>query len=99
MQGRTGRSPLLVAACVAAIACGSLPAGASAAGTPSEQPGSTPTQPSSPPSTPSADVLLSNELTLTTWAHSEGIGPIYVHPDTGAARIAKVHLHDSDGFP
>lgn len=94
-----GCSLLLVAACVAASVCGSLPAGASAASVPSEQPGTTPTQPSSPSSTPPADVLLSNERTLTTWAHSDGIGPIYMHPNTAAARIAKVHLHDADGFP
>lgn len=50
-------------------------------------------------SAPPAEAPLSNELTLTTWAHSDGIGPIYVHPETGAARIAKVHLFDADGFP
>jgi hypothetical protein len=76
-----------------------------AAGVPGEPPGvasapapSSPTV-SSPTSTPPAEVALSNELTLTTWAHSEGIGAIYAHPDTAAARIARVHLYDADGFP
>jgi hypothetical protein len=44
-------------------------------------------------------VSLSNEVTLTTWAHPEGVGPIYVIPDTSAPRIAEVHLYDADGFP
>jgi L,D-transpeptidase catalytic domain len=100
MRARTRHSSFLVASCVAAIACGAAqPSAASAASVPSEQPGSTPTQPSSPSSASSAGVLLSNERTLTTWAHSDGTGPIYVHPNTGAARIARVHLHDADGFP
>lgn len=102
MRVRSRRSSLLVGVCAAAIACGAaLPDAASAASAPSEppQPSLTAPQPSSPTSSPSADVLLSNEQTLTTWAHSEGTGPIYVHPNTAAARIAKVHLHDADGFP
>jgi hypothetical protein len=44
-------------------------------------------------------VALSNELTLTTWAYSEGIGAIYASPDTKSKRIATAHLHDPDGFP
>src|ERR1700690_1934596 len=75
---------LVVAVCTAAIACGAaLPAGASAA--------SAPGQP--------ATVALSNDLTLTTWAHPEATGGIYAKPEPGAARVAKVHLYDADGFP
>jgi hypothetical protein len=60
---------------------------------PTSQPG----QPSPPP--PLAEISLSNERTLTTWAQPESIGGIYVHPATGAARLAMVHLFTADGFP
>jgi len=85
MRARSGLTPALaLAVCAAAIACGAvLPVGAGAA-----------TAPSQP-----ATVALSNDRTLTTWAHPEDTGPIYARPDTGAARIAKVHLYDADGFP
>src|SRR5665213_2723479 len=58
-----------------------------------QQPGSGATAP-----VPSS-VPLSNELTLSSWAHPESPGPIYAHPDTHSARIAKVHLYTADGFP
>src|SRR5271167_184904 len=85
MKARSGLpQALAMAACAAAIACGTvLPAGASAASA-SGQP---------------ATVALSNDRTRTTWAHPEDTGPIYAQPDTGAVPIAKVHLYDADGFP
>jgi hypothetical protein len=86
----------LAIVCSAAIASAALlPAGASAAieGTPSEQPSAG----ASPPSAP-AYVALSNELTLTVWAHPESTGQIYAHPNLAAARVARVRLFDPDGF-
>ncbi len=41
---------------------------------------------------------LSNELTLTTWAHPELEGPIYAQPSFHSRRIATVHLLTEDGF-
>jgi hypothetical protein len=85
MNARSGLSPVLaMAACSAAIACGALLPAAASAASASEQP---------------ATVALSNDRTLTTWAHPEETGPIYAQPDTSAARVAKVHLYDADGFP
>jgi hypothetical protein len=101
MSGRGALTPLLVLAmCVGAIIGVTLrPAAAGAAGVPSDPLGVTAPQPSSPPASPPATVALSNELTLTTWAFSEGIGAIYASPDTRARRIATAHLHGPDGFP
>ncbi len=83
------RPRVAIAACSAALACGSLlPAGASGASAPVQSPGP-----------PRSSVLLSNELTFTTWAHPGSVGPIFARADTGAALVAKVHLYDADGFP
>jgi hypothetical protein len=38
-------------------------------------------------------------VTLTTWAHPEGEGPIYLHADPRSRRIARIHLCTADGFP
>lgn len=104
MRAKGGRPQRLVfAVCVGATIAAALmlaPVGAGAAlGPPSEQPGATAPQPSSPPASPQAAVGLSNEVTLTTWAYSEGIGAVYASPDTKAKRIATARLHDPDGFP
>jgi L,D-transpeptidase catalytic domain len=64
----------------------------STSGTPSQQPASSGS--TAPPIS-----RLSNELTLTVWAHPEGTGRIYLHPSTRASRVAKIHLYDADGFP
>ncbi len=79
---------LVMALCTAAVTGGALfPVAAGATSSPSLEP---------PASTA---VELSNERTVTTWAHSESPGQIYAGPDTRAARVAKVRLYDADGFP
>jgi L,D-transpeptidase catalytic domain len=93
---------LVLAVCVGASACAAqapVASGAVAAiSTPSEPPSATSPQPSSPATSPQETVALSNELTLTTWAYSEGIGAVYATPDTHSKRIATAHLQDPDGF-
>jgi hypothetical protein len=42
---------------------------------------------------------LSNDSTLTTWAHPAHGGPIYAHPRRSARVIARVHMLTEDGFP
>jgi L,D-transpeptidase catalytic domain len=42
---------------------------------------------------------LSNEWTLTTWAHPIEAGPIFERPELHAPRLARVHLETEDGFP
>ncbi len=87
MSARRVLWPLQVmAGCAVALTLGLLvPAGASAA--------SAPSQPAL------VEAQLSNELTLTTWAHPEAVGPIRARPATDEAAIATVRLYDPDGFP
>ena len=56
-------------------------------------------QPVPTTSSPPADVSLSNERTLTTWAHPVEIAPIYTKPEAHVRRIASTHLETEDGFP
>lgn len=42
---------------------------------------------------------LSNERTLSTWAHSVGQGNIYASPQSHARRAGRIHLETEDGFP
>jgi L,D-transpeptidase catalytic domain len=60
----------------------------------------TPTAAETPPASasPPADVRLSNERTLTTWAHAAELVPIYEYPDTHARRIGHLHYQTEDGF-
>jgi len=59
-----------------------------------------PQQPASPTTTGAASIAqLSNETTLTIWAHPEIPGQIYVQPDSRSRRIAKLHMYTEDGFP
>jgi lipoprotein-anchoring transpeptidase ErfK/SrfK len=59
-----------------------------------------PTAEQAPPASgPPADVSLSNERTLTTWAHPVEIAPIYAKPEAHARRITSTHLETEDGFP
>lgn len=110
MMGR-GRS-LLHVVCVLALAqAGALGATASADTPPTQQP-SVPSPPPQQPATespapqqpgttspvPAADVRLSNERTLTTWAHPVSTLPIYSRPDTAARRVTRVRLETEDGF-
>jgi hypothetical protein len=105
----------LVTACWAFVPAGASAASSAGQPTggvaaPSEQPavqsspgapGSTTPQPGSSSPAPSNDAgdQLSNERTVTVWAYSESPGRIYAHPDTHTARVAKVRLYNSDGFP
>ncbi len=108
--GRRRRPPAcVVAACAAAILCGAvLPNAAGAQSAAGQQRGSVPVpgEGSVAPSetgpqtgAPERFVSLSNERTVTTWAHPESIGGIYAQPVNGAARIAEIHLFNADGFP
>jgi L,D-transpeptidase catalytic domain len=54
--------------------------------------------PEEPPPSGAAVTSLSNEVTLTTWAHPEVEGAIYARPETRSHRIARVQLTTSDGF-
>jgi hypothetical protein len=42
---------------------------------------------------------LSDGLALTTWAHAEGTGPIYAHPETRSRKLARLRMYTPDGFP
>jgi L,D-transpeptidase catalytic domain len=42
---------------------------------------------------------LSNERTLTVWAHPLETGAIRTRPEAGAPRVARIHLATEDGFP
>jgi hypothetical protein len=74
-------------------------------GTPPVQ--STPASPPTPPSTdgapstpaPTTPVALSNERTVTTWAHPVEETSIREHPVVRSRTIARTHLETEDGFP
>jgi hypothetical protein len=50
-----------------------------------------------PATTPSVKQL-SNEVTLTVWAHSEIRGPIYARPSPSSRTVGQLHLYTADGF-
>jgi len=54
---------------------------------------------SGPAAVPPSSRRLSNERTLTTWAHPVEPGPIYAMPETNSRRVGRVHLETEDGFP
>ena len=58
-----------------------------------------PQQPGVPAPTPPPDVVLSNEHTLTTWAHPLEEISIFTHPNARSRRVARVHMETEDGFP
>jgi lipoprotein-anchoring transpeptidase ErfK/SrfK len=58
-----------------------------------------PGEPAQAPAAGAQIAQLSNERTLTRWAHPEGEGPIYAEPDAHSRRVGKVHLYTEDGFP
>ncbi|HMD57486.1 MAG TPA: L,D-transpeptidase [Solirubrobacteraceae bacterium] len=55
------------------------------------------TAPTSAPAAP--EERLSNETTLTTWAHPVEEMSIFTRPDVHSRRVARVHLLTEDGFP
>ncbi len=63
---------------------------------PGGSPGGAPPQVAPPATVPGAE--LSNERTLTTWAHPLEPVPIYARPDTHARRLSHLHLETEDGF-
>jgi L,D-transpeptidase catalytic domain len=73
---------------------GALPSPPPQQGTPPTQ--QQPQQPP-PPALP-ADVGLSNERTLTTWAHPVSVLPIYTDPEVHSHEITHTHLETEDGF-
>ena len=54
--------------------------------------------PETPPAFSPSIHSLSNERTLTTWAHPLAPGPIYTQPEPHARRVARIHLETEDGF-
>jgi len=90
-------SPAL-AACVFASA--GVP-GASAMTALTRQPGTTeaiPQQHGASFANSRTDVQLSNERTLTTWAHPALPLPIYAHPESSSRRVSRIHMYTEDGF-
>jgi hypothetical protein len=108
-RGRRALSLLLCACALAGFAASAPPASASEQVGVEQQtaPSPTPAAPgeaappgSTAPSTePPGSLLLSNERTLTTWAHPLMHAPIYVHPDKRSRRIDHVRLETEDGLP
>jgi lipoprotein-anchoring transpeptidase ErfK/SrfK len=99
------RRVLMLASSAALLSGAALwPAAAGATPSVSHPTPAAPTPAVSPPTpaapTPAApgEVQLSNELTLTVWAHPESQGAIYSRPEAKAPRVAKVRLYDPDGF-
>jgi hypothetical protein len=75
------------------------PTTASAQQQPVRAPGSSPgLQPEAAPPPMPADVPLSDERTLTTWARPFEPVPVYSRPDTHARRVTHLHLETEDGF-
>jgi L,D-transpeptidase catalytic domain len=56
-------------------------------------------RPASATPAPVADVALSDERTVTTWAHPVTVLPIYARPDVHAREITHTRLFTEDGFP
>jgi hypothetical protein len=99
MSGRSGTiSALSVLALVGALLALAVScAGASAATSPEAMAPSELGQTEPAPTKPTS-LVLSDEPTLAAWAHPDGTGPIYAHPDPGSKRIAGVRLFNADGF-
>ncbi|HXR29135.1 MAG TPA: L,D-transpeptidase [Solirubrobacteraceae bacterium] len=93
----------------AASALAPIAHGAGIEAAPVAQPGPPPTTiamgsptaaaPQQPATATPADVTLSNEHTLTTWAHPVEEISIFAHPNTRSRRVARLHLETEDGFP
>lgn len=104
MSVRRHRSLISVAAATFALALCAATASAGAA----EQPGNAPvassppaasSTPPTPATVPASERQLSNDRTLTTWAHPEEAAPIYAHADAHSRRVGRMHLETEDGFP
>jgi hypothetical protein len=84
---------LALAGAVLALA---LPGACALAATPGEA--SPPTEPVSHATPDTQPRPLSNGTTVAAWAHPEGTGPVYAHPDATSKKIARVRLYNADGF-
>jgi hypothetical protein len=83
---------------LASLACGALPAPALAEA--EETPIPVPVLVAGAPGPgPEADVPLSNDRTVTTWAHPAESLPIYAHPSVHSREITRTHPYTEDGFP
>jgi lipoprotein-anchoring transpeptidase ErfK/SrfK len=101
MMTTRSRLLLLCLTCVLAVAqlIGTTASAAGAEGAPAPTAPTPQPQPEAAP-VPAApvEVRLSDERTLTTWAHPLSIDPIYSRPDTHAHRLNHLHLQTEDGF-
>jgi len=83
---------LALGAAALTLGVGAMPAGSRAATAEAPAEGSSPTA-------TSQVVPLSNERTLTAWAHPLETGAIRTRPNARAPRVARIHLETEDGFP
>jgi lipoprotein-anchoring transpeptidase ErfK/SrfK len=51
------------------------------------------------PASAGSGVMLSNETSVTQWAHPAGRAPVRVSPSARARTIARLHPRTEDGFP
>jgi hypothetical protein len=69
----------------------------------SQAPDSSQSAPSSAPAPAPAprrrDQVLSDERTLSRWAHADIVAPIYSRPALNARRISRLRWYTEDGFP
>jgi L,D-transpeptidase catalytic domain len=78
---------------------GEAPGGSAASGENSQPDAATPgSQPASSTASAETPQRLSNEVTLTTWAHPEERGLIYARADPRSKPVAPIHLYTADGF-
>jgi L,D-transpeptidase catalytic domain len=108
ISGRRARAAAagVLAIAIHASAFGATAQGASAAGPPVDGAPTTAAPPAAPPApgTPTspaapANKVLSNERTVTVWAHPVTEANIRERPLEGARIIARTHLATEDGYP
>ena len=86
LAGSRRRVRARLAPAFGALAIAAMPAAARAEGTP-------------PETAAPVDAALSNDTTLTTWAHPAEVLPIYVAPNVHAREITRIRPYTEDGFP
>lgn len=82
-RGTAGRAPCLGAALLPAALALAAPAPLQAA----------------PSASPPRTIALSNERTLTVWAHPAAVAAVRSSPSRSAHRLAALHLFTEDGYP
>jgi hypothetical protein len=106
------RSASALALTALALALGQLaPGNAAAAGEPAQSaegapaaagapaPGDGSATPAAPSASPVAVQALSNERTVTTWAHPLEAISVFAHPDLRSPRVGHMRMETEDGFP